>query len=408
MCFAIRSDQSRCLLFRRCVMLVVGQKQGGLDMKLGNSLAVALGATLVAAAQVGAQEHPAMASLVPPTHVMTRAMHAGFGELVKEATGGKIDWEIFTGGSLLQANGVIEGLASGVAQGGHVIPAYYPSLMPYSALVGDMGALNPDTLVLAAAYADFALNDPNGHSDFEKNNLIDGVGTLSTPTYYFICKGELSTLADLQGKKVRTPGASYARLATAIGMIPVNVSGTEIYTAMERGVVDCVCADLTLLPTMQLSTLAESVVMIPLSPFFNPTQLALSPDYWRGLSDDERRIHLDAAARSMIRGYLMYNEEEERSKQDAADHDIALNEPDEALTKAVNDWVSDGFGGLETVAREQLRIDDPKPIMDTFAGYVDKWTELFADVDRTDEEAMLKILRENLHDRIDVATYGMQ
>lgn len=376
-------------------------------MIFGRSPALALGFSLLALAPAQADQRPAMANLVTPTHIMTRAMHTGFAELVKEATGGKIDWEVFTGGSLIPANGVVEGIASGVAQGGHVIPAYYPSLMPYSALVGDMGALNPDTLVLAAAYADFALNDPNGHSDFTGNGIVDGVGTLSTPTYYFMCRGELKSLADLQGKKVRTPGASYARLATAIGMIPVNVSGTEIYSAMERGVVDCVCADLTLLPTMQLDTLADSVVMIPLSPYFNPTQLTYSPAYWRGLTEEERRIHLDAAARSMIRGYMLYNTEIENAKKDAAAHDIELNEPDAALTKAVNDWVSNGFGDLETVAREQLRIDDPKPVMDAFRGYVDKWTGLFATVDRTDEEAMLKILKENLHDRVDVSTYGM-
>lgn len=52
-------------------------------MRFGKLLTGVVGAMLQVPAQARAQEHPAMSSLIPSADIMTRAMHAGFGGLVK-------------------------------------------------------------------------------------------------------------------------------------------------------------------------------------------------------------------------------------------------------------------------------------------------------------------------------------
>ena len=53
------------------------------------------------------------------------------------------------------------------------------------------------------------------------------------------CKGEVTGLADLSGKKVRSYSASLTDLLNYLGAQPTSISFGEVYTALERGIIDC-------------------------------------------------------------------------------------------------------------------------------------------------------------------------
>jgi TRAP-type C4-dicarboxylate transport system substrate-binding protein len=55
----------------------------------------------------------------------------------------------------------------------------------------------------------------------------------------FFCRGNVASLADLKGKKVRSFGGSLNDLIAAVGAQPVGLPFGEVYGALERGVVDC-------------------------------------------------------------------------------------------------------------------------------------------------------------------------
>lgn len=360
------------------------------------------------AAPALAQDRPRFASITPPTYVMTVTMQVGWAENVKALTQGKIDWELFTGGSLVPALGVPEAVANGVAQAGHTPAGYFPSVYPISNVVGDMGALNPDPLVLASAYADFTSHEPEMIEEFRAANLVYGVSTLATPSYNYICKGDLKSLDDLKGKRVRTNGGVWSRFSESIGMVPVNLPSTELYQAMERGAVDCVAGDTSLIVSFKLSELAESIVGLELSPVFALPLHIYNVDFWRSLTDDQRRAHLDATARAMAAGYMAFASEVNAGKDLAKANGIKLNAPTDDLVAAYDQWVKDGFGGLEKMGVEQLRVANSRDMMDRFATYVTKWTEIFDGVDRSSEDAITAVIKTNLHDKIDVKTYGMK
>jgi len=76
------------------------------------------------------------------------------------------------------------------------------------------------------------------------NKELERLGIKLVATYPFsgqmlFCRKPISSLADIKGLKVRTNGPSAADLVKALGGQPVSLAFGEVYTALERGTVDC-------------------------------------------------------------------------------------------------------------------------------------------------------------------------
>jgi len=76
------------------------------------------------------------------------------------------------------------------------------------------------------------------------NKELERMGIKLIATYPFsgqmlFCRKPLASLADLKGMKVRTNGPSAGDLVKALGGQPVSIAFGEVYTALERGTVDC-------------------------------------------------------------------------------------------------------------------------------------------------------------------------
>jgi TRAP-type C4-dicarboxylate transport system substrate-binding protein len=76
------------------------------------------------------------------------------------------------------------------------------------------------------------------------NKELERLGIKLVATYPFsgqmlFCRKPIASLADLKGLKVRTNGPSSADLVKALGGQPVSLAFGEVYTALERGTVDC-------------------------------------------------------------------------------------------------------------------------------------------------------------------------
>ena len=76
------------------------------------------------------------------------------------------------------------------------------------------------------------------------NKELERLGIKLVATYPFsgqmlFCRKPIASLADIKGLKVRTNGPSAADLVKALGGQPVSLAFGEVYTALERGTVDC-------------------------------------------------------------------------------------------------------------------------------------------------------------------------
>ena len=65
------------------------------------------------------------------------------------------------------------------------------------------------------------------------------LGTFTLPEQIFYCRGDIKSIEDLKGKKIRVQGTSQADLAKAFGASAVTIAFGEVVPALEKGVVDC-------------------------------------------------------------------------------------------------------------------------------------------------------------------------
>ncbi|MGE3917022.1 MAG: hypothetical protein AB7F78_15120 [Hyphomicrobiaceae bacterium] len=72
----------------------------------------------------------------------------------------------------------------------------------------------------------------------EKHNALI-LGTHTWPEQDFYCKGDVKSVEDLKGKKVRVQGTSQSDLVAALGATGVTIAFAEVVPALEKGVVDC-------------------------------------------------------------------------------------------------------------------------------------------------------------------------
>jgi TRAP-type C4-dicarboxylate transport system substrate-binding protein len=99
----------------------------------------------------------------------------------------------------------------------------------------DLSGLAPD-IALARRIADAMT--PVANRDLER------FGTRILAMYPFpaqvvFCRAPFTSLADLRGRRMRTFGNSLVDFFNAVGAQPTSIGFPEVYSALERGVVDC-------------------------------------------------------------------------------------------------------------------------------------------------------------------------
>lgn len=72
----------------------------------------------------------------------------------------------------------------------------------------------------------------------ERHNAII-LSSFTWPEQDFYCRGEIKSIEDLKGKKIRVQGTSQGDLAKALGASAVTIAFGEVVPALEKGVVDC-------------------------------------------------------------------------------------------------------------------------------------------------------------------------
>ena len=99
----------------------------------------------------------------------------------------------------------------------------------------DLAGLNP-SIKQARRVADAMM--PVANKELEKLG-IKLVATYPFSGQMLFCRKPIASLADLKGLKVRINGPSAGDLVKALGGQPVSLAFGEVYTALERGTVDC-------------------------------------------------------------------------------------------------------------------------------------------------------------------------
>ncbi len=114
------------------------------------------------------------------------------------------------------------------------------------------------------------------------------LGTHTWPEQNIYCRGEIKSVADLKGKKVRVQGTSQSELINALGGIGVTIMFAEVVPALEKGVVDCGITGTMPAYKAKWPEVTNSVLRLPLG--YTAGFLAVNLNTWNKLSPDTRKL----------------------------------------------------------------------------------------------------------------------
>ena len=215
-----------------------------------------------------------------------------FAKEVEAKTNGKIKFQYF--GAAQLGRKTSELVSQGLAEGGLIFPSFEPDKMPLTS-VAELPGLHTTACNSVEPLWNTVKEGGLLYSLEYGNRGIHPIYAYNLPVYEVqTAKKKISKLEDLAGMKIRANGAAQSETVRALGAVPVQVPGPELYEALTRGTVD---GGLWL----SIST-RDSGLENALKYRVAGTQLgsggvsifAVSEDFWKGLDANTRKILLDA------------------------------------------------------------------------------------------------------------------
>ena len=158
---------------------------------------------------------------------------------LKSMSGGQLQIEFMPINSVMPKNETPEGVSLGVLGGDLTSISYFSGRNPAFAILGDLIA-GYDT---PQQVQDFCRNGGGAETlqdtwDKVKPNSIHVIGCGAVSKESLVAKVPIRHVEDLKGIKIRSPEGLAASVFRAAGASPVNIPFSEVFTSLEKGVVD--------------------------------------------------------------------------------------------------------------------------------------------------------------------------
>ena len=207
---------------------------------------------------------------------------------VEKRTNGKVEIDIFGGGSLLTAPAMFDGVLSGVADIGCSCPSYEPGRFPL-------------ILGMEGPAVDFPSNAVSSRILWEVVNEFQPESLARFKLLYMFTAGPnhiittapVSTLEDLEGAEIRCAGA-VVPMMEALGAAPVAMPMSELPEALQKGVVKGYVSSLETLMDFKFAEICHYATD------WSPSMgclfaVVMNKPAWNALPEDVRKVIDDLA-----------------------------------------------------------------------------------------------------------------
>jgi len=213
---------------------------------------------------------------------------------VAAATAGRVQIEPLPVRAIVAHNETLEAVGSGVLAGQHSATTYFVGRDPAFGMLGDLNAGYEDPYQMTMWFYHrgglaFARELYAAHNLFFVGPVFWGLESLPMKT-------RVTSVAEFAGVKLRMPEGASADIFRKIGAAPTNIPGAEVYTSLERGVIDG--ADWGTL-SMNQDLGYHRIAPYPIYPGIHSMpvgEVAVNLDIWNALADDLKAI-LEIAVR---------------------------------------------------------------------------------------------------------------
>jgi TRAP-type C4-dicarboxylate transport system substrate-binding protein len=160
---------------------------------------------------------------------------------VETRTEGRLSIEVFWGGALAEFKEMAESVKSGMADVGWISAAYHQGFGELSGVAHATSLFNPDpnTLSYMEKYYKMIESDQIFYEDFKKNNMVP-ISMIYYDEYWVFSKRPIKNIGDFKGLKIRGISEGRQVAMKAWGASPVFIGAGEMYSAIEKNIIDAV------------------------------------------------------------------------------------------------------------------------------------------------------------------------
>lgn len=170
----------------------------------------------------------------PPVAEICRLGFEQWGPAVTNATGGRVQIKYFGGASLGGPPTHYDLVTSRTADIAVISPEFTPGTFPIAS-IANLPAIFPNSEVAASSlyllFVKYSL-------DTELKNVKLLAVAPTAPSQLLTRNIQVKTLEDLKGMKLAGTSVAHAKTMAALGAVPVKMVEGDVFTALERGMVD--------------------------------------------------------------------------------------------------------------------------------------------------------------------------
>lgn len=211
-----------------------------------------------------------------------------FAENVEAASDGRLVVEPMPVKSVVAHNETLEAVGSGILEGQHTASVYFAGRDPAFGLLGDLNAGYEDPYQMTMWFyhrggLELARELYRKHNLYYVGPVLWGVESIPMTK-------QVDSVEAFEGVKVRMPEGPASDIFRRIGAAPTNIPGSEVYTSLERGVIDG--TDWGTL-SMNQDLGYHEIAPYPIYPGIHSMpvgDVAINLDTWEALPDDLKAI----------------------------------------------------------------------------------------------------------------------
>ncbi|NYT69410.1 C4-dicarboxylate TRAP transporter substrate-binding protein [Pusillimonas noertemannii] len=367
-------------------------------MKLKKIVKIAATAAAICLPMVGTAQTLRYNTFMPPLALESKGIQEFFAEL-KTATDGRVKGQVFVGGQMLGGQATLSGIRDGVVDAGFIIPTLNASEIPHVAML-------PELLPFASNFwaATGATNETIMFNCAEcKEDLANykavWLGGIGASPWHMMCRQPISSVDDLQGKKVRVTGGFAMRMISELGATAVSLPASEIPAAMQQGVIDCAVGTLSWLNTLGLINMVKGVIDEPFGSYHAIGQFVFNKASLAKLSPEDRKTLMQLIPKHLAKLNSAYAADEDKAREAAVQKGINFWKPDARFEEIMSAFRQKEPKAVAQDIISQGGSADAERIVRDHIATLEKWNKLAAEAEGN-PDAFAALLNREIYSKI--------
>jgi tripartite ATP-independent transporter DctP family solute receptor len=174
----------------------------------------------------------------------------------------------------------------------------------------------------------------------------------------FSSNKSMMNIEEMEGQRFRVPNVPhFIKMVEGLNANPIALSFTEVFTALEQGVVDGQENPYATIETSSLDEVQEYI--LESNHMFSPIHWVINEEFYQGLTSEQRDILDKSVIEAQVYNWEISKIADNESKQNLIDNGVTIIEPDNEFKKdlvdsqsSVYEWFYGNYEGSKEVVEK--------------------------------------------------------